>query len=293
MKKYLQIWIMAARPKTLWASIAPVLIGTAMAYDKVYINIPAMIVTFVSAVLIQVATNYANDYFDFMKGTDKEDRIGPTRVTQAGLISPRSIKRAYISVFSMAFIFGLYLVWIAGWPVLIIGTLSILFGILYTAGPFPLGYNGLGDIFVFIFFGPLAVGGTYYIQTLDINWIVLVSGLAPGLLSTAILTVNNLRDIRTDKKCGKRTLAVRYGETFSRMEYMFCILFAGIIPFLICVINRDHIYSIVSSSILLFAIPMIRSVVINKIDARLNIILAQTGIILMVYSIIFSISWNL
>ena len=293
MRLHIKNWVLAARPKTLWASIAPVLIGTAMAFDVTIINIPAVIVTLLCAVLIQIATNYANDYFDFIKGVDKFDRIGPTRVTQAGLIQPQHIKKAYILLFILAFIFGLYLVWIGGWPILLIGLLSILFGILYTAGPFPLGYNGLGDIFVIIFFGPVAVGGTYYIQTFNINWIVILSGFAPGLISTAILTVNNLRDINSDRTTGKKTLAVRFGKTFTRLEYLICLFIACLIPLLIFVFENDHSNLIFTSFIFFLAFPAIRSVFINKIDTGLNVILAQTGIFLILYSILFSITWNL
>jgi 1,4-dihydroxy-2-naphthoate octaprenyltransferase len=289
----LKIWIIAARPKTLWASIAPVLIGSAMAYNTNNYSLPAALITLISAVFIQIATNYANDYFDYQKGVDRSDRIGPIRATQAGLIKPQCIKNAFIFLFIMAFLIGLYLVWRAGWPILIIGISSILFGILYTTGPYPLSHHGLGDIFVIIFFGPVAVGGTYTIQTLECNWIVITSGLSPGLLSTAILTVNNLRDIHSDRKSGKNTLAVRLGEKFARYEYLCCIILATIIPFIIYLFEQKHPYSLLTSITIFIALPIIRSVFVNKIDSRLNKALAQTASILLLYSIIFSITWNL
>ena len=191
----LKIWITASRPKTLWAAFSPVIIGTAMAYGEGKVHWLSAFLAAVGAILIQIGTNFSNDYYDYFRGVDKKERLGPLRVTQAGLVKPETMKRATILIFSLAFISGLYLIYRGGWPVLIIGLLSILFGILYTAGPYPLGYNGLGDIFVLIFFGLVAVGGTYYVQALEINKLVLLAGLSPGLFSTAILTVNNLRDI--------------------------------------------------------------------------------------------------
>ena len=199
-----QIWIMAARPKTLWAAVAPVAMGIAMAADAGGMHIPAALAALFGAVMIQIGTNLANDYFDYRKGTDQPGRLGPTRVTQAGLVTPHAMRIAITVTFSLAVVAGAYLVWRGGWPIVAVGLLSILFGFLYTAGPYPLGYNGLGDIFVLIFFGPVAVGGTYYVQTLDINTAVLIAGLAPGLFSVAILTVNNLRDIGTDAEAGKK-----------------------------------------------------------------------------------------
>ena len=176
----MEIWILAARPKTLWAAIAPVIIGTAIAYDSgAAAWLPALAALF-GAVAIQIGTNLANDYFDYTKGTDAGNRLGPLRVTQAGLVKPKTMKLATVVAFLLASVAGAYLVWRGGWPILIIGVLSILSGVFYTAGPYPLGYNGLGDIFVLIFFGPVAVGGTYYVQTLSIDWTVLVAGLAPG-----------------------------------------------------------------------------------------------------------------
>ena len=212
----LDVWIMASRPKTLWAAIAPVIIGTAMAYGEQQGHLLSAILATLAAVFIQIGTNFANDYFDYFKGADEEDRLGPTRVTQAGLVKPETMKRATILVFSLAVLAGSYLMWRGGWPIITIGVLSILFGILYTAGPYPLGYNGLGDIFVLIFFGVVAVGGTYYVQTLEIDYLVILAGLSPGLFSMAILTVNNLRDVKSDFKAGKLTLAVRFGENFAR-----------------------------------------------------------------------------
>ncbi|MCP4229209.1 MAG: 1,4-dihydroxy-2-naphthoate octaprenyltransferase, partial [bacterium] len=176
--------------------------------------------------LIQVATNFVNDYADFKKGTDDNTRIGPLRVTQAGLVTPTQMKRAIGTVFFITTLIGLYLVYRGGWPVVVIGLLSMISGALYTAGPYPLGYHGLGDIFVLIFFGPVALAGTYYVQALSVDWVIITAGFAPGFLSAAILTVNNLRDMEGDKKSGKKTLAVRFGRNFAMNEYFYSLLAA-------------------------------------------------------------------
>jgi len=285
------IWIEATRPKTLWASIAPVLIGTAMAYSDGKWEPFIALLTMLSAVLIQIGTNYANDYFDFFKGADTKERIGPLRTTGSGLIKPGMMKFAFFAAFALSIILGLYLISRGGWPILIIGTFSILFGILYTGGPFPLGYKGLGEIFVLIFCGPVAVGGTYYLQTLDINCTVILAGLSPGLISTALLTVNNLRDIHTDKKAGKRTLAVRFGPFFARAEYLFSISLACIMPLLLLIVNPAHPYSLAALLVIILAGPPVKSVLFDDISPELNNVLASTGKILLFYSLVFSLGW--
>ncbi len=287
-----KIWIEAARPKTLWAALAPVMIGTAMAYSDGLIHWPSAIVASIAAMFIQIGTNFANDYFDFHKGADQTGRLGPVRATGAGLVKPRVMRAAFILMFLLAFLIGLYLIWRGGWPILIIGILSIIFGILYTAGPYPLAYNGLGDIFVLIFFGPVAVGGTYYVQTGSITLPVILAGLSPGLISTALLTVNNLRDIHTDAKAGKRTLAVRFGLLFTRMEYLFTLLVAScVIPVILLIIEPHHPYILAGMLVFLFALPSIRAVYLDDITAELNAVLANTGKILLIYSLIFSLGW--
>jgi len=292
-KQYrIKIWIDAARPKTLWAALAPVLIGTAMAYSDGLMHIPSALVASFAAVFIQIGTNFANDYFDSRKGADQKDRLGPVRATSAGLVRPSVMRGAFMLMFLLAFLIGLYLIWRGGWPILIIGILSIIFGILYTAGPYPLAYNGLGDIFVLIFFGPVAVGGTYYVQTGEIVLPVILAGLSPGLISTALLTVNNLRDIYTDEKVGKRTLAVRFGLLFTRMEYLLALLIAlCIIPVTLLMIEPHHPYILAGMLVFLFALPSIKAVFFNDINAELNSVLATTGKILLIYSILFSLGW--
>lgn len=289
----MKIWILAARPKTLWAAVAPVLIGTAMAFADGKAHWLSAILAGVGAVLIQIGTNFANDYFDYRHGADEGERLGPTRATQAGLVTPAEMKRAFILTFALAVLAGLYLIYRGGWPILAIGIFSIIFGILYTGGPFPLGYYGLGDLFVLIFFGLVAVGGTYYVQALSINRLVILAGLAPGLFSTAILTVNNLRDIHTDRLAGKKTLAVRFGETFARMEYLFSVLFAGIIPIILFFLSAGHRYVLAATLILLMAIPSLKTVLTETPGKIFNQTLAETGKLLFYYSVLFSIGWIL
>ncbi len=209
-----QTWLLAIRPKTLGAAVAPVLVGTAMAVEAGRGHVPSAFVALACALLIQIGTNFSNDYLDFEKGADAETRKGPTRVTQAGLVTPQGMRRATAGVFGLAFALGLYLVYRGGWPVLLIGVLSIAAGVLYTAGRFSLAYLGLADGAVLLFFGPVAVGGTYYVQALAVTPAVLVGGLAPGLLATAVLLVNNVRDVAEDRAAGKRTLVVRRGRRF-------------------------------------------------------------------------------
>jgi 1,4-dihydroxy-2-naphthoate octaprenyltransferase len=289
----LKIWVLASRPKTLWAAISPVLIGTAMAYGAGKVHWLSAFLAALGAVFIQVGTNLSNDYFDYVHGVDKGERLGPMRVTQAGLVKPHTMKRAFIIVYALAALVSLYLIWRAGWPVLVIGVLSIASGILYTAGPFPLAYYGLGDIFVLIFFGLVAVGGTYYVQALEINTHVILAGLAPGLLSTAILSVNNLRDVYTDRNAGKRTLPVRFGETFGRTEYLLCILIPCLIPVILVIMTKRHYFCLVSSLVFLFALPSIKIIFYERPGTIYNRVLARTGMLLLTYSLLFSIGWIL
>lgn len=290
-KSKLHVWMLAARPKTLWASVSPVIIGTALAYEDGSVHWLSAVMALLGAILIQIGTNFANDYFDHSRGTDTKERIGPLRVTQAGLVSPRTMKIAFILVFTLAFISGLYLIWRGGMPILLIGILSIIFGILYTAGPYPLSYRGIADLFVLIFFGPVAVGGTYYVQALDINGVVLIAGFSPGFLSTAILTVNNLRDLQTDKRSGKLTLAVRFGETFARLEYLISLLIACLIPVGLWLFTGQHVFSMASLLILIIALPAIKTIFSDIDGPALNDALADTGKLLLFYSIAFSAGW--
>jgi 1,4-dihydroxy-2-naphthoate polyprenyltransferase len=223
-------WLLAARPRTLTAAVAPVAAGTGLAaYHGVAAMGPAL-AALVGAGLIQVGTNFANDYYDFVRGGDTDERVGPVRVTQAGILRPEQVRRGMFTVLGLAVAVGVYLVWVGGWPVVAIGVASVACAVLYTGGPFPLAYHGLGDVFVFVFFGLVAVGGTYYVQGLAWPPDALLAGVGLGALSTAILVVNNLRDIPTDARAGKRTLAVRIGPGATKAEYVLLLLVALAVP---------------------------------------------------------------
>lgn len=289
----LKIWLLAIRLKTLPAGIAPVLMGTIMAFGDGIGHVPTALVCFLTAFLLQIGTNLANDYYDFKKGADTIDRVGPTRVTQAGLISPGQVKAAFIGVFALAALASVCLVTRGGWPIAVLASLAILSGIFYTAGKYPLGYLGLGDILVFIFFGPVAVAGTYYVQSLELNSAIIFAGVAPGLFSVAILTVNNLRDIDSDRKSGKNTLAVRFGRGFALSEYLFCVLGACVVPVFIYMFIEDHLLILVSSAISLAAIPTFKTVLTRTDGVALNAALASTARLLLIYSVLFAAGWLL
>ncbi len=291
MNNTLSVWLQASRPKTLWAAVAPVIMGTAMAHADGVMHWPSAMAALAGAVLIQIGTNFANDYFDFLKGADAGPRLGPVRATQAGLVTPQAMRTAFVIAFALAFCIGIYLVWRGGWPIVAIGLSSILFGILYTATPVALAYLGIADLFVLIFFGPVAVGGTYYVQALGITPTVLIAGLAPGLISTAILTVNNLRDIEGDRAAGKKTLVVRFGKTFARFEYLFSLLAACLIPVWLYLKGQAQAAALVVLLTLPLALPAIRTIFSGAEGRVLNDVLAATGKLLLFYSLFFSIGW--
>ncbi len=293
MKINLNPWLLAIRPKTLPASASPVLIGTAMAAGDGIHHLPTAFLCLLGALLVQAGTNLANDYFDFKKGIDTNDRVGPLRVTQAGLIKPWEMMTGIVVTFGLSALVAYFLFLRGGWPIAVIGILGILSGIFYTAGRYSLSSLGLGDIFVLVFFGPVAVAGTYYVQSFEINLAVILAGLAPGLISTAILTVNNLRDIETDKKAGKKTLAVRFGKTFAQMEFFYCILTASLIPVFIYALIQDHLPILGCGIIGLCAGPLLKNVFNFSNAASLNHALESTGKLLIIYSILFSIGWIL
>jgi len=223
-------WISAFRVKTLTASVVPVCVGSALAvHDGVFAWLPAL-AALLGALAIQIGTNLHNDAADHLSGADSADRLGPARAAQNGWLTAAQIRRGSAVAFGTATLIGAYLVYVGGWPIVAIGLASIAAGYAYTGGPFPLGYHGLGDLFVFAFFGVIAVCGTYYVQGLTITPAVLALSCAIGALNTAILVVNNLRDRQTDAKAGKRTLAVICGERFARNEYIALIIAAYVIP---------------------------------------------------------------
>ncbi len=223
-------WILATRPRTLSAAAAPVVAATGFAAgDGVFVQLPAL-AALVGALLIQIATNLANDYYDFVKGGDTAERLGPVRVTQAGILPPKAVFRGMIVTLALALLAGVYLVAVAGWPVAVIGLLSMLMGVCYTGGPYPLSYHGLGDVFVFVFFGPVATATTYYVQAQVWSPGTILAGAGLGAFSTGLLVVNNLRDRETDGAAGKRTLAVRFGDRFTVAQYFGCLAAAAAAP---------------------------------------------------------------
>ncbi|HCD51226.1 MAG TPA: 1,4-dihydroxy-2-naphthoate octaprenyltransferase [Balneolaceae bacterium] len=285
----LKIWVHSARPKTLAAAFAPVIIGAALAWhDGQFVALNSSI-ALICAFLIQIGTNFANDYYDFKKGADTEDRIGFVRATAAGLISPEKMLNATILSMGLAFLFGLYLIWIGGWIVLILGLLSLLFGILYTGGPFPLGYNGLGDIFVFLFFGIVAVMTTYYVNALVWSEDAFWASLAVGALSTNILVINNLRDVEQDKKAGKRTLGVLLGETALKIEYTLMVLLAYAIPPHFFVKLHFGWWIFLPVLLLPFAMYLIYKVWFETNKSNLNKVLEQTAQFMALFGIMFTI----
>lgn len=282
----IKFWILASRPKTLPAAIAPVMLGVGLAIHDGILEWLIGLITLIAALLIQIGTNLANDLFDFLNGTDTSERIGPVRVTQSGLLSTSQVRNGMIITFCLALVAGIFLVYIGGWPIVWIGLASIAAGIAYTGGPYPLGYHGWGDIFVILFFGLIAVPGTYYLQTGMISSESLLVGLAMGTFSTAILVVNNLRDVETDTKTGKRTLVVRWGVYFGRLEYSFMMMIAYFIPALLAVTwNND-----LSMYLYLFSIPVAVKMILSvwTLEGKeLFPILGGTARVMMLYSILF------
>lgn len=295
----LATWCLAARPKTLGAAAAPVVVGTAMAVEAGAAHAPSAAVALLCAVLIQIGTNFSNDYLDFVQGADSAARQGPTRATQAGLISVSTMRRATALAFALAFALGLYLVYRGGWPVLLIGVVSIAMGVLYTAGRYSLAYLGLGDLAVLVFFGPVAVGGTYYVQAvgqpaaLALLPRVLVAGLAPGLLATAILVVNNLRDVEEDRAASKKTLVVRFGRPFGVALYAVCIAGAALVPVALFALTREHPWAMAALVLVPAAWPVLRTLRRAEQPAALNPLLGRTAQLLLAYSVLFSVGWNL
>ncbi len=286
----LQIWVTAARPKTLCASVSPVILGSILAFSQGAFQPLLFLFTLITALGIQVSTNLANDYFDFLKGADTADRKGPLRVTQAGLVSLYTMKKAILTSLSLTAFTGLYLSLYGGIVIAGLLILSLLLAVLYTAGPYSLAYLGLGDLFVFCFFGPVAVLGAYYLQTAQFSLDAIFIGLGIGAISTAIICVNNLRDMEEDALVGKKTLAVRFGKTFAKMEYLTCLCLAGFIPYFFLF---THPFTIFSLLFLIPAVPCLRTVFYYEDPKELNIILVKTGQLLVIYTALLSLGWIL
>lgn len=288
----LHSWILASRPKTLAAAAVPVVVGSAVAYGQDLFAPGPALAALVGAGLIQIGTNFANDYFDAKSGADNENRLGPTRAVQAGLLTPNAMKWATALTFLAAALVGLYLIGIGGWPILIIGIASILSGIAYTGGPYPLGYNGLGDLFVFIFFGLIAVTATHYVQALSFSLEALMASIPIGLLSTAILIVNNYRDVDTDRVAGKNTLAVRLGKAVTRKQYAGVVLAAYLVPVVQVAAGLSQAWVLLPLLSLPLAMKCIRA--LGELEgSALNALLARTAGLLTVFGVLYAIGFAL
>lgn len=278
-------WILAARPKTLSASVVPVLIGTALAPAPIRWTMFACALT--GALCIQIATNFINDALDFRKGADTVERLGPVRVTQAGFMTAEQVLGAAYGFFAIAAVCGIPLIIRGGWPLVAIGITSIVAAYIYTGGPYPLAYNGLGELFVIVFFGFVAVGGSYYVQTLTVSPSVILAGFNAGALATVLLVINNLRDVETDRKTNKRTLAVRLGEKFSRYEIAFFAL-APFVPQIFIAQLRHSDRMFLPLIALLVAFRLV-SRVFTSSGRDLNRCLALAGVEQWLFGILFVI----
>jgi 1,4-dihydroxy-2-naphthoate octaprenyltransferase len=280
---------MAARPRTLPAAVAPVLVGTAAAQlvsDD--IRWGAFIGALLGSILIQIGTNLANDYSDAKRGADSADRLGPVRVTSSGLIAPRRVLHATWIAFAAALAVGIYLATVAGWEILVVGAVSIAAGVLYTGGPRPYGYAGLGEVFVFVFFGLVAVNGSYYVQLEELDPLPFLLSIPVGLLSTAILVVNNVRDLDTDARAGKRTLAVRLGRTRTRMLYVALVGGSFALLPLALLIGDGPAEGLLALAAAPLALAPARAVRARTDGPALNGALAGTGMLLAVFSVLLA-----
>ena len=285
-----RVWLLAARPATLPAAVVPVLVGTALAVAGGRFQLGPFLAALIASLLIQVGTNLANDLFDFQKGADTDARLGPTRVTQSGLIPLATVRAAMIATFAAATLIGIYLVAVGGWPILVIGLLSIISAVAYTGGPWPLGYHGLGEVFVFLFFGVLAVTGTYYLQTGTVTGLALAASVPVGLLCTAIIVVNNVRDIDTDRAAGKRTLAVRIGRPATRLLYSACLAVSYLVPLALWLFGPLTPLALLPWATLPLAVPLARLVASETAGPPLNGALKGTGRLHLLFGLLFALS---
>lgn len=282
-------WLLAARPRTLPASVSPVLVGTALALREGRFDPLVFVATLAAAVLLQIGANFANDVFDYLKGADVA-RQGPLRVTQSGLLSPRQMLIGTTVVFALAAVVGLYLVIVGGWAILLIGLVSIACAIAYTAGPFPLAYRGLGDVFAFLFFGVVAVMGTYFLQSGRVTGLSFAASLPNALFATCIIVVNNLRDIESDRAARKRTLAVRIGERATRIQYIVMLTLAYLVPLLLWASGAVQAWTglipWISAPI---AFALARELWRTPRSPALNPLLARTARLNLIFSTLFSL----
>ena len=282
------IWLMAARLRTLPAAVAPVLVGTSLALGAGHFRPLAFVAALLGAVFIQVGTNLSNDYSDARRGADTEDRLGPVRVTAGGLVPPGRVLFATYVTFGLAVLCGVYLVAVAGWELIAVGAVSILAGVLYTGGPRPYGYEGLGELFVFLFFGVVAVSGSYFVQVQELPWEAYACAVPVGLLASAILVVNNVRDLETDHRAGKRTLAVRLGRERTRTLYTAMVAGAFILVPLPWLLGSMTAWLLLPWCAIPLAIPLVGTVRTRVDGPALNGALAKTGALQLVFCLLFS-----
>jgi 1,4-dihydroxy-2-naphthoate octaprenyltransferase len=284
-----RIWLLAARPKTLPAAVAPVLVGTALAASEDVFQPLTFVAALLGALFIQIGTNLSNDYSDARRGADTEDRLGPVRVTAGGLVPPRQVLTATWVAFGLAVVAGSYLIATTGWELLVAGAASILAGVLYTGGPRPYGYAGLGEVFVFLFFGLVAVSGSYFAQTERLTVEAVLLAIPVGLLASAILVVNNVRDLETDRRAGKRTLAVRMGRASTRRLYTAMVAGAYLGAALPWLLGDLGPWLLISWITLRLAIPMVRVVRTRTDGPALNRALAGTGSLQLAFCLLLSL----
>jgi 1,4-dihydroxy-2-naphthoate octaprenyltransferase len=277
---------MAARPRTLPAAIAPVLVGTSLAIRYGTFHPIAFVAALLGAVLIQIGTNLSNDYSDARRGADTDERIGPVRVTAGGLVPPRQVLIATYLTFGAAVLCGAYLIAVAGWALLAVGAASILAGVLYTGGPRPYGYEGLGEVFVFLFFGLVAVTGSYFVQRRGLPWQAFVLAVPVGLLISAILVVNNARDIDTDRRAGKRTLAVRLGRERTRVLFVAMVAVAFVTSWVPWFAGALSPWLFVTAAAAPLAIGVIQTVRTHADGPSLNAALARTAKLALVFCLL-------
>jgi 1,4-dihydroxy-2-naphthoate octaprenyltransferase len=283
-----RIWLMAARVRTLPAAVAPVLVGTSLAVQRGVFRPGAFVAALLGALFIQVGTNLANDYSDARRGADAEDRVGPVRVTAGGLVPPRQVLVATYVTFGLAVVCGLYLVAVAGIELLIVGIASIAAGVLYTGGPKPYGYEGLGELFVFVFFGIVAVTGSAFAQLEAWPWEAFVLGVPVGLVASAILVVNNIRDMDSDRRAGKRTLAVRLGRERARTVYALMVYVAYLVAPLPWLLGSLGPWLLAPWLTLPLAVRLVRTVRRHADGPTLNDALAQTGMLQLAFGLLLS-----
>ncbi len=282
---------MAARPRTLAVAVGPIAVGTAVASVEGGARFLPALAALLGAVLLQLGSNFANDVYDFEKGADGEDRIGPARASQLGLLTASQLRTGMVAVFAAATLVGVYLAAIAGWPIVAIGVASIIAAVTYTGGPWPFGYHGLGDPMVFLFFGVVAVVGTTYCQTLEASSLALLASIPVGALATATLVVNNVRDRETDQRVGKRTLAVRLGARGGRIEYVVLVALAyWMLPVYWLVCERS-IWVWLPLVTLPHACRLVDRVFQNTDGPSLNEALANTAKLGMIFSLLLAVGW--